>query len=243
MHAMPRAATVLLLHGLGATGAVWDGVCRALEQRGAGRCIAPDLPGHGSSAWRDHYSVGGLASELAALVRASSDVVIIGHSLGAYVALALASGWFGIRVRAVVGIGPKIVWSPQELENAAEIATRPVKSYATREEALARYRRVSGLDSTLAPAETSLARGIVEGTEGWRLAQDPRTFAVAGAPFVTLAASAQAPFVLARGSGDHMVTTEQLRAHDPQAVEIEGAGHNVHLQNPEAIVALLEPLT
>ena len=30
-----------------------------------------------------------------------------------------------------------------------------------------------------------LARGVVKAESGWRLAQDPRTFAVAGAPFAS----------------------------------------------------------
>ena len=38
---------ILLLHGLGATGAVWNGVRQVIEQRSLGRSIAPDLGGHG----------------------------------------------------------------------------------------------------------------------------------------------------------------------------------------------------
>jgi pimeloyl-ACP methyl ester carboxylesterase len=239
---MTRAPTVLLLHGLGATGAVWTNVCAILEQRVLSRLIAPDLAGHGTAAWRPHYSVGAMAAELAEDLRGSADVLVVGHSLGAYIALALASGWFGVRVRGILGLGPKILWTPAELTSAAELAARPVRSYATREEALARYRRVSGLDSHVAAAETSLARGVVTCPEGWRLAQDPRTFAVAGAPFQTLAASAQARVMLARGSEDQLVTMEQLTVHDAHAVEIPGAGHNVHVEKPEALVALLEPL-
>lgn len=239
---MIRAPTVLLLHGLGATGAVWTGVCAALEQRSMPHWIAPDLGGHGSSPRQSHYSVGSLASGLADTVHNASDLLVIGHSLGGYVALALASAWFGVRVRGVLALGPKIVWSAGELANAAEIAARPARTYATREEALVRYRRVCGLDAQIAPAEIALARGVVRCAEGWRLAQDPRTFAVAGAPFETLVASSQAPLMLARGSTDPMVTTGQLRAHDPQAVEIADAGHNAHVERPEALVALLERL-
>ena len=239
---MTRAPTVLLLHGLGATGAVWTNAHALLEQRVRSRLITPDLAGHGGSAWRSHYSVGGLAAELAEDLRDVGDLLVVGHSLGAYVALALASGWFGVRVRGVVGLGPKILWTSAELASAAELAARPVRTYATREEALTRYRRVSGLDLNVAPAETSLARGVVACAEGWRLAQDPRTLEVAGAPFQTLAASARARVVLARGSGDQLVTMEQLKVHDPHAAEIPGAGHNAHVEKPEALVALLEAL-
>jgi pimeloyl-ACP methyl ester carboxylesterase len=243
---MGRTRTVLLLHGLGATAAVWAGLRALLAQRGLTSVIAPDLGGHGRSAWRSHYSVGSLAAELADSVRAEStvesDLLIVGHSLGVYIALALASGWFGLKVQGILGLGPKVEWSRDELANALELAARPVRHYATRAEALARYRRISGLDLTIAPDDTSLADGIVECAQGWRLAQDPRTFEVAGAPFATLAASAVARIVLARGSDDPMVPLAQLRAHDPDAAEIAGAGHNAHVEKPQALVALLERL-
>src|SRR5262252_6380069 len=90
------ARTVLLLHGLGATAAVWNGVRRVIEQRSIGRWIAPDLSGHGGTPWQGHYTVGGHAAEVAELVRDTTELFVVGHSLGAYIALALASRWFGV---------------------------------------------------------------------------------------------------------------------------------------------------
>src|SRR5947207_13319960 len=46
---------LVLLHGLGATGDVWAGWWPLLARRWPGRCIAPDLPGHGSSPPLDAY--------------------------------------------------------------------------------------------------------------------------------------------------------------------------------------------
>jgi pimeloyl-ACP methyl ester carboxylesterase len=40
---------LLLLHGLGATGHVWEGWRPLLARRWPGRWLAPDLPGHGGS--------------------------------------------------------------------------------------------------------------------------------------------------------------------------------------------------
>jgi pimeloyl-ACP methyl ester carboxylesterase len=234
--------SILLLHGLGATGAVWNGVRQAIEQRALGRSLAPDLGGHGASAWQPHYSVGGYAAEVAELVRGSEELFVIGHSLGAYIALALASRWFGVEVAGVVGVGPKIVWSEADLQGSRELAGRPPRWYATAEEAWARYRRASGLDPAVAPGDEWLARGIVQGAEGWRLSQDPKTFGVAGAPFDSLAASARARVILARGERDPMVSTADLRAHSAQAVEIAGTGHNVQVEKPDAIVDLLQSL-
>jgi pimeloyl-ACP methyl ester carboxylesterase len=236
--------TALLLHGLGATAAVWKSVGRALQERGTMRWLAADLGGHGGSDWQSLYSVGQLAAQLADSVQQQQlgELFIVGHSLGAYVGLALASGWFGIAVRGVLGIGPKISWPAGDLQAAREIASRPMRWYPTEEEAWTRYRRVSGLTADIAPREEWLARGAVQAEGGWRLAQDPRTFAVAGAPFASLAASATAPVLLARGERDPMVSLQELRTHAPQAHDIPGAGHNVHIEDPLAVVALLERL-
>jgi len=234
----------LLLHGLGATAAVWKSVRRALQERGTMRWLAADLGGHGGSDWQSFYSVGKLAAQLAELVQQQriGELFIIGHSLGAYVALALASGWFGIAVRGVLGIGPKISWPATDLQAAREVAARPVRWYPTEEEAWTRYRRVSGLTADIAPDEEWLARGAVKAESGWRLAQDPRTFAVAGAPFASLAASATAPVLLARGERDPMVSLQELRTYAPQAHSISGAGHNAHIEDPAAVIALFEQL-
>jgi pimeloyl-ACP methyl ester carboxylesterase len=233
---------ILLLHGLGATAAVWNGVRRAIEQRAIGRWLAPDLSGHGISTRQSHYTVGSHAAEVAELVRGTQDLFVIGHSLGAYIGLALASRWFGIAVAGVLGVGPKITWSEADLQGSRDLATRPVRWYATAEEAWARYRRVSGLDPAVAPGDEWLARGVVRGEEGWRPSQDPRSFGVAGAPFDSLATSARARVILARGERDSMVSTAELRAHAAQAVEIAGCGHNVQVENPDAIVDLLQSL-
>jgi len=159
------------------------------------------------------------------------------HGLGATAAV-----WTGVRVRAVLGIGPKIAWPEADLEAARDLAARPVRCYATEDEALARYRRVSGLGEELAPGRAALARGVLHTPGGWRLAQDPGTFAVAGAPFTSLASAAQARMILARGERDPMVSFEELRAHARPAYDIRGAGHNAHVEDPRAVLGLIEVL-
>ena len=226
----------------GATAAVWDGVRTELERRTLGRWIAADLSGHGGSEWQPHYSVGRFAADLASLVRDTHDVFIVGHSLGTYVALALASRWFGVKVSGVLGIGPKISWPGADLQVARDLASRPVREYPTNEEAWARYRRVSGLDPTVAPEAAVLLRGVLQSEHGWRLSQDPRTFSVAGAPFASLASSAQCRVVLARGVRDAMVSQGELETHAAETAQIADAGHNAHVEKPAVVVALLEQL-
>jgi len=234
--------TIIFLHGLGATAAVWNGARRALEERGGRRWVVVDLGGHGGSDRETFYSVGQLAAQLAQTLQPESAPVIVGHSLGAYVGLALATGWFGVRVGAVLGIGPKIAWPEADLKAAQDLAARPLRCYATEDEALARYRRVSGLGEELAPGRDVLARGVLHTPDGWRLSQDPGTFAVAGVPFASLASAAQARVILARGERDPMVSYEELHAHARLAYDIQGAGHNAHVEDPRAVLGLIEVL-
>ncbi len=84
--------TIVLLHGLGVSGAVWQGVGRLLGQFAS--LLAPDLRGHGDS---DKPSAGYLprdyAGDVAALIahEPSRPVALVGHSLGAVVAAQLAA--------------------------------------------------------------------------------------------------------------------------------------------------------
>src|SRR5260370_16246898 len=82
---------LLLLHGLGATGEVWDGWRPLLARRWPGRWLAPDLPGHGGSRPLPGYTFDTLAAAVAGLARAGAPAPVLGHSLAAVVAPALAS--------------------------------------------------------------------------------------------------------------------------------------------------------
>ena len=230
----------LLLHGLGATGAVWRDGCRALDRRG--EWLVVDLPGHGGSDALPQYSIGALAAAVAAELDDDRIYHVIGHSLGVYVGLALASGWFGVRVGSVLGIGPKVEWSDADVLAMAELARKPARIFSSEEEAWSRYRKVSGLDTRVAPDESLLERGVVRAEGGYRLATDPRTALVAGAPFTSLASSARCPVLLARGAGDPMVTLAELQKYCAAAVDIAGTGHNAHVESPAAIVALSDGL-
>lgn len=83
--------SVVLLHGLGETSAVWHVVSEKVREAGA-EVITPDLPGAGTA--RD-YEASQLESldffALEIIRRAGeSPAVWIGHSMGGYVALAIA---------------------------------------------------------------------------------------------------------------------------------------------------------
>src|SRR5215470_7808061 len=229
---------LVLLHGLGATGDVWDRWRPLLAQRWPGRWLAPDLPGHGGSPPLAAYTFDGLAAAVAGAVGPGAPIVVLGHSLGGVVGLALASGRFGVPVAAVTGLGIKVVWTGEDLDRAQAAARRPPAWFASREEAAARYLRVSGLAGLLPATDPAVDAGLREQDGRWQLALDPGAF-TAGAPDMgQLLARSQAPVTLARGEHDPMNTDEQLARLGATAVTLPGLGHNAHAESPELSMIL-----
>jgi len=231
---------LVLLHGLGATGDVWAGWQPLLARRWPGRWIAPDLPGHGGSPPLAGYTFDGFAAAVAGTVRPGAPLVVLGHSLGGVVGLALASGRFPVPVRAVIGLGIKVAWTGAELDRAQAVARRPPAWFASRDEAAARYLRVSGLAGLLPADDPAVGAGLREQDGRWRLAMDPATFAVGAPDMAQLLARSRAPVTLARGELDQMNTDGQLAGLGAATVTLPGLGHNAHVENPGLSIALLD---
>lgn len=230
---------LVLLHGLGATSDVWAGWWPLLARRWPGRWLAPDLPGHGGSPPLTAYTFDGFAAAVAGIVQPSARVVVLGHSLGGVVALALADAKFRVPVQAVIGLGIKVTWTGEELDRAHAAARRPPAWYASRDEAAARYLRVSGLAGLLPAGDPAVDAGLREQAGRWRLAMDPAAFAVGAPDMAQLLARSQAPVTLARGADDPMNTDEQLARLGAPTVTLPGFGHNAHVESPEASITLL----
>ncbi|MFD0819111.1 alpha/beta fold hydrolase, partial [Micromonospora zhanjiangensis] len=99
---------LLLLHGLGATGEVWNPSRPLLTHGWPGRWLAVDLPGHGGSEPLPEYSCLTLAERIAKTLPVDDRMVVLGHSLGGAVGLALAGRRFDLPVAAVVALGVKV---------------------------------------------------------------------------------------------------------------------------------------
>jgi pimeloyl-ACP methyl ester carboxylesterase len=85
--------TIVFLHGTRLTGGEWAAHVAALGD--TFHCLAPDLPGHGVAAGMP-FSVEGAAGRIADLIeREAHDgrAVLVGLSLGGYVAMAVAAAW------------------------------------------------------------------------------------------------------------------------------------------------------
>ncbi|HEX6357821.1 alpha/beta hydrolase [Actinophytocola sp.] len=230
---------LLLLHGLGATGEVWHDL---LERNWPGEVIAPDLPGHGRSPRLPDYTFESMTAAVAAAVPAGRRVVVLGHSLGGVLALMLADGTYGFDVTAACGLGIKLRWSEAELAKAAEVAARPERVFATRDEAVDRWLKVSGLVGLVPPDSPRVAAGVVESDDGWRVAVDAKAFGV-GAPDVPmLLTRAKGETVLAAGERDPMCPREHLVEVVPSPVVLPGIGHNAHVESPLSLWPILDRL-
>jgi pimeloyl-ACP methyl ester carboxylesterase len=117
----PDAPPLLLLHGGRDHCRNWDWVADAL--RGEWHIIAPDLRGHGDSAWSQagNYTMAAYIYDLAQLVHQQklAPVTIVAHSLGGNISLRYA-GIYPEQVRklvAIEGLGP----SPRRIAQHAGV--------------------------------------------------------------------------------------------------------------------------
>ncbi len=228
---------LVLLHGLGATAEVYAGVERVLADRWPGGWLVVDLPGHGRSEWDAPYSFVRHAEAVRPLIAQGRDVVLVGHSMGGVVALELARS--SPAPKAVIALGVKVAWPEEHEAAAARMAGRPVGFFDSRDEAVARFVKLAGLGGLVDPAAAESLAGVVQTSEGWRVAQDPATFGVGVPDKTRLLAEAPCPVVLARGETDPMVSDADLRALGSEPVTLPGLGHNAHVEDPAAVVELV----
>jgi len=90
----PNGKTALLIHGLASSSLTWTNLARHLTSLGY-KVVAPDLSGHGYSAWSESYSVQNWTEDILKL-----DVkpdLIVGHSIGGLIAANLSNILKGTR--------------------------------------------------------------------------------------------------------------------------------------------------
>lgn len=231
---------LLLVHGLAGNAEVWRGVEALLPDRWPGGWLAVDLPGHGRSPRAAAYGFDAQADAIAAVLPAGREVTVLGHSMGGMVGLALAARHPA--VRRVLAFSVKTSWPPEQVAGMRALAARAPK-VLPRPEAAALLLKVTGLQALVGPDHPLVEAGLVEEGPGWRLAQDPATHDF-GTPDVDgLLGAVACPVLLARGADDVMVPAGDVAAHAQRVggtVTWPGLGHNPHVQDPDAVVALLD---
>lgn len=242
----PGAPPVVLLHGIGSRAESWLPVADALGQ--CFRAIALDLRGHGDSAKpKAGYLLPDYAADLdAALVALGLErPLVVGHSLGALVALTWAAS-NPERAGRVVAEDPPLRTAPEivpAFEGWQRLNAAPVADAAawyasehpawTPEECLRRAEAICAVHPAVfaelrAEAEQNLAAGQVERLD---------SLAGIAAPVLVLRGDPALGSMTAAADAARLVAV----APGARLAEIPGAGHNLHREQPERFVEAIVP--
>jgi pimeloyl-ACP methyl ester carboxylesterase len=206
--------------------------------------VALDFRGHGDSDHPQTLVAGAFNDDLDALRVHLEEVpvTLLGHSMGGGVALAHAAAQSRAPVRALIAVDVAAGASPGT-RRGARLALALRRSYATREEAIARYRFLP--PSKHAPEElreTIAAHSVQRQPDGrYGFKFDPRWFSIPARPRPALD-RIMCPTLILRGSESTLLTADGARglaAELPNArcVVIDGAGHHIPLDRPDEFVA------
>jgi pimeloyl-ACP methyl ester carboxylesterase len=240
------SALLVVLHGLGATRQVWASFLARADERWGGRWLAIDLPGHGDSSPSADYRPHEQARLIGAAVqraRATGPLIVLGHSLGGVIGMALASGAYSVQPQLVAGLGVKVAWSSAEVAALAARAQTPAKAFAQKSDAIESFLKSAGLLGLAAACSPLAKSGVArEPTGGWRLAMDPMAFGLGDLPIADLVANVRCPLHLAAGAADRIASLADLQHFDPDAVILPGLGHNAMIDDPDAVWGWLNGL-
>ena len=225
----PERPAIVFVHGTRLTGAMW---APQLADLGAEfRVVALDLPGHGRSAGTP-FTLEGAADRLAAVIdeAGSGSAIVVGLSLGGYVAMTLAARSPG-RVRGLVLAGataePIGPWRMPYLA----LATAMDRFDGRRLDALNRW----FFQTRFRP---SLAEPIVAGGF-WSRAGAAALRSLANERFAPRLAAYPGPVLILNGSLDvpfRLGASRFARAAEGHVrrVRLAGATHLANLDRPEA---------
>jgi pimeloyl-ACP methyl ester carboxylesterase len=221
-----RAASwpFLLIHGAGASSAIWMMVMARLGR--ASRAVAIDLPGHGPSPGFEDQPQPAIADycraagELAALTELGRSV-LIGHSMGALVAMEAALAWPD-KVAGLV-----LCAAAPQLPVSRDLMSVIDQDYAHFPAWLAE--RVLSASAKPALRRAFVAAGIVAPQAVTRA----DFHAIAGADLSARVAGIRCPVVWLDGADDAIVAE---RGERPGVIErLPGVGHLVPLEAPAAV--------
>lgn len=228
---------LILLHGLGANGSVWNRMLPWIEKSWKGRWIAPDFRGHGMSPFSGSYSFGAHAADIAALIadEKPGGAVVVGHSFGGVVGALLATGWFGPQVARLFAIGVKLNWTADEIAKSHDLARKPARVFPERSEAIERYLKTAGLFGLVSIDSDEASLGISSVPGGYQVRMDPRAFGAVGPSIAGIFSQVVTPLHLLAGEKDPMVSGAEMRRIDQSACVLDGVGHNAHYEQPERV--------
>jgi pimeloyl-ACP methyl ester carboxylesterase len=244
---------LVLIHGLATTRAIWAPVTPALSQ--SHRVIALDVPGFGESApVGEGFDLEAVADRIArglAARRVGAPFDLVGHSLGAGVALTLAASRPGAVRRLVLvapaglqGLSPgltRVMAAGVDGLLALRRSLAPLADLDWGRRLLLAFAAADG--ASIAPTQ---ARMMVEASASAKRTSDALA-TIAGADLRPVLARIKAPLGVIWGAADRTISpgvAELVRAVRPDAdvVIIDRAGHVVMVERPEAFATALKAL-
>jgi pimeloyl-ACP methyl ester carboxylesterase len=241
------ASAIVLVHGGAAHARWWDHIGPLLTYDR--RVVALDLSGHGDSARRGHYSLDGWAHEVLAVARAvgsTNPPIIVGHSMGGFVALR-AAGLFGADLEGIVVIdSPVQDVTPEEQAAREARAFGPLRVYPTREAAIARFHPMPDQPTLPYILEHVASTSVRAVDGGWSWKFDPAVFGRnRGAPALLHHLDCRVALFVAEHGIVPPKTTELMYDKLGQlapVIQIPAAGHHVMLDQPIAVVTGIRTL-
>ena len=247
----PSERGIVLVHGGGAHAHWWDHIAPLLTRDR--RVLAVDLSGHGDSGRRDDYSLDVWSREILAVAAdagLSEPPIVIGHSMGGFVTLRLAS-LYGSKIAGAVVIDSPVRdrdLTPEENAARERRAFGPLRVYPTRDDAIAHFRPVPpqpALPWIAAHIAATSVRPAADGP-GWTWKFDRKIFARApfGAALLTRLDCRVALFRAEHGivSVQMSQTMYDRLGRVAPVIEIPAAGHHIMLDQPVALIAALRTL-
>lgn len=242
------APGLVLVHGGAAHARWWDHVAPMLGEQY--RIAALDLSGHGDSGRRDTYTFGQWAAEVIGVAGAADmapDPVVIGHSMGGFVALATAARYADRIAGVAVLDSPVREQTPEELAAADHTAFGPLRVYPDLDHALSRFRTIPEQDGNLPYVMDHVARtSLRQADGGWTWKFDPRIFGRKPASPEALR-SITARVAIFRS--EHGLLTPEIGAHMYEllgrvapVIEIPLVGHHMMLDQPLTLITGLRTL-
>jgi pimeloyl-ACP methyl ester carboxylesterase len=248
LHAVHHGSTgrpaLVLLHGAGANAHWWDHLASGLAEHY--HVVALDFRGHGDSDFPEQLRAGAFSEDLCALLEhlSAPEAILIGHSLGAHVAVEHAAR--GATTPALILL-ELTRGASRTRQRATRLALGLNQSYPSREEAIRRFRflprAVRADEEMRRRIAAHSVRRQADGRFGFKF--DPRWFGVPPRSRPRLG-DIRCPTLLLRGEESGLLTHEGAleivsMIPDARLVEIAGAGHHVHIDQPALVVeAILE---
>jgi pimeloyl-ACP methyl ester carboxylesterase len=248
----PAKPGLVLVHGGAAHANWWSFIAPKLTHDYF--VVAPDLSGHGDSGRRQSYDIQTWAAELLAVTEAAgmiSPPIVVGHSMGGFVATVAAACWGDRLDGAVIVDSPVADPDPERQEAQRGRTFSNPKTYPDLSTAMEHFHLVPPQPDPEPYILEFVARNSLHETPdgGWTWKFDPRIFRQSGEGAIhEYLAQVKCRVAVVRGEFSDLVTPDvsefmyETLGRNAPIVEIPEAYHHLLLDQPLSFIAALRAL-